>query len=403
MKISKCRICNSTRLTKIFNLGNLVYTGIFPENKNTKVPSGNLSLIHCRKCKLLQLENNFNSKIMYGSNYGYMSSLNSSMEKHLKEKSKNLIKKYKLNKNKNILDIGSNDGTFLNFFSNKNNLFACDPTIFKFKKHYKKNIKLITKFFSSKHFKSKKFNLISSIAMFYDLPDPLKFARDVKSILDDNGIWHIELSYMPLMLNMNSYDTICHEHLEYYSLTSLKYLMEMVGFKIIKISFNDINGGSIAMDVAKKDSVYKEISTRIKSLLNEEKRKKYNEIKTQKNFFLNCKKNKILLVNLLKKLKKNNKTVYGYGASTKGNVILQYCRIKENLINKIVEINKFKYNRYTPGTKIKIISESDVKSINPDYYLVLPWHFKRNIIEREKKYLKKGGKLIFPLPKIQIV
>ena len=205
------------------------------------------------------------------------------------------------------------------------------------------------------------------------------------------------------MLNMNSYDTICHEHLEYYSLTSLKYLMEMVGFKIIKISFNDINGGSIAMDVAKKDSVHKEISTRIKSLLNEEKRKKYNEIKTQKNFFLNCKKNKILLVNLLKKLKKNNKTVYGYGASTKGNVILQYCRIKENLINKIVEINKFKYNRYTPGTKIKIISESDVKSINPDYYLVLPWHFKRNIIEREKKYLKKGGKLIFPLPKIQIV
>ena len=403
MKISKCRICNSTRLTKIFNLGNLVYTGIFPENKNTKVPSGNLSLIHCRKCKLLQLENNFNSKIMYGSNYGYMSSLNSSMEKHLKEKSKNLIKKYKLNKNKNILDIGSNDGTFLKFFSNKNNLFACDPTIFKFKKHYKKNIKLITKFFSSKHFKSKKFNLISSIAMFYDLPDPLKFARDVKSILDDNGIWHIELSYMPLMLNMNSYDTICHEHLEYYSLTSLKYLMEMVGFKIIKISFNDINGGSIAMDVAKKNSVYKEISTRIKSLLNEEKRKKYNEIKTQKNFFLNCKKNKILLVNLLKKLKKNNKTVYGYGASTKGNVILQYCRIKENLINKIVEINKFKYNRYTPGTKIKIISESDVKSINPDYYLVLPWHFKRNIIEREKKYLKKGGKLIFPLPKIQIV
>ena len=403
MKISKCRICNSTRLTKIFNLGNLVYTGIFPENKNTKVPSGNLSLIHCRKCKLLQLENNFNSKIMYGSNYGYMSSLNSSMEKHLKEKSKNLIKKYKLNKNKNILDIGSNDGTFLKFFSNKNNLFACDPTIFKFKKHYKKNIKLITKFFSSKHFKSKKFNLISSIAMFYDLPDPLKFARDVKSILDDNGIWHIELSYMPLMLNMNSYDTICHEHLEYYSLTSLKYLMETVGFKIIKISFNDINGGSIAMDVAKKDSVHKEISTRIKSLLNEEKRKKYNEIKTQKNFFLNCKKNKILLVNLLKKLKKNNKTVYGYGASTKGNVILQYCRIKENLINKIVEINKFKYNRYTPGTKIKIISESDVKSINPDYYLVLPWHFKRNIIEREKKYLKKGGKLIFPLPKIQIV
>ena len=367
------------------------------------MPSGSLSLIHCRKCKLLQLENNFNSKIIYGSNYGYMSSLNSSMEKHLKVKSHNLIKKYNLNKNKNILDIGSNDGTFLKYFSNKNNLFACDPTIFKFKKHYKKNIKLITKFFSSDHFKSKKFNLISSIAMFYDLPDPFKFAKDVKSILDDNGIWHIELSYMPLMLNMNSYDTICHEHLEYYSLKSLKYLMDMVGLKIIKISFNDINGGSIAIDVAKKESVYREVSTKIKSILREENRKKYNDIITQKKFFLNCKKNKTLLVNLLKKLKKNNKIVYGYGASTKGNVILQYCKIKDNLINKIVEINKFKYNRYTPGTKIKIISESEAKLINPDYYLVLPWHFKKNIIEREKKYLKKGGKLIFPLPKIQIV
>ena len=403
MKINKCRICKSTRLTKIFNLGNLVYTGIFPKNKNTKVPSGSLSLIHCRKCKLLQLENNFNSKIMYGSNYVYMSSLNSSMEKHLKVKSKNLIRKYDLNKNKNILDIGSNDGTFLKYFSNKNNLFACDPTIFKFKKHYKKNIKLITKFFSSDHFKSKKFNLISSIAMFYDLPDPFKFAKDVESILDDNGIWHIELSYMPLMLNMNSYDTICHEHLEYYSLRSLKYLMDMVDLKIIKISFNDINGGSIAIDVAKKDSVYREVSTKIKSILHVENKKKYNDINTQKKFFLNCKKNKTLLVNLLKKLKKNNKIVYGYGASTKGNVILQYCRIKDNLINKIVEINKFKYNKYTPGTKIKIISESEAKLINPDYYLVLPWHFKKNIIEREKKYLKKGGKLIFPLPKIQIV
>ena len=205
------------------------------------------------------------------------------------------------------------------------------------------------------------------------------------------------------MLNMNSYDTICHEHLEYYSLTSLKYLMDIVGLKIIKISFNDINGGSIAIDVAKKYSVYREVSVQIKSILNEEKKKKYNEINTQKKFFLNCKKNKTLLVKLLKKLKRNNKKVYGYGASTKGNVILQYCKIKNNLITKIAEINKFKYNKYTPGTKIKIISESEAKSMKPDYYLVLPWHFKKSILKREKNFLKKGGKMIFPLPNIQII
>ena len=178
--------------------------------------------------------------------------------------------------------------------------------------------------------------------------------------------------------------------------------MDMVGLKIIKISFNDINGGSIAIDVAKKYSPYKEVSKQIKSILNVEKKKKYNDINTQKKFFLNCKKNKTLLVNLLKKLKKNNKIVYGYGASTKGNVILQYCKIKDNLINKIVEINKFKYNKYTPGTKIKIISESEAKSMYPDYYLVLPWHFKKSIF-KERKIFKKRGKMIFPLPKIQII
>ena len=403
MKIKNCRVCKSKKLSKILNLGKLVYTGIFPKKKNIKVPSGFLSLVLCKECKLLQLEDNFNSKKMYGSNYGYMSSLNSSMSGHLKKKSKNLIAKYKLNKNKNILDIGSNDGTFLKFFSKTNKLFACDPTIFKFKSHYRKDIKLISKFFSSEYFKSKKFNLITSIAMFYDLPDPLKFAKEVKALLESNGVWHIELSYMPLMLKMNSYDTICHEHLEYYSLTSLKYLIDKVGLKIINISFNDINGGSISLDVAKKESIYKEINTKIKSILKNEINNGYNKAKTQKKFFVECKKNKMEIIKLLKKLKKNNKTVYGYGASTKGNVILQYCNINENLIPKIAEISKFKFNKFTPGTKINIIPESRAKIENPDYYLVLPWHFRENIIKREKNYLKKGGKLIFPLPKIQIV
>ncbi len=403
MKIKKCRVCKSKKLNKIFNLGNLVYTGIFPPKKSTKVPSGKLSLVRCNICNLLQLENNFNSKIMFGSNYGYMSSLNSSMFSHLKKKSKELIYKYRLNKNKNILDVGSNDGTFLKFFSNTNKLYACDPTISKFKKHYRKDIKLINKFFTYKYFKNKKFNLITSIAMFYDLPNPLKFAKDVNKLLDYNGVWHIELSYMPSMIKMNSYDTICHEHLEYYSLKSLKYLMDKVSLKIINISFNDVNGGSISLDIAKKKSIYKEDTGKIKTILKKEKKLKFNEINTQKKFFLDCKKNKFLLLKLLQKLKKNNKKVYGYGASTKGNVILQFCGIRQNLIDKIVEISKFKFNKFTPGTKIKIISERKAKLDLPDYYLVLPWHFRENIIKREKKYLNKGGKLIFPLPKIQIV
>ena len=161
-----------------------------------------------------------------------------------------------LKKGNSVLDIGSNDGTFLSFFKKNLKLYACDPTIKKFKKYYRKDINLTADFFTGEKFKGLKFNLITSIAMFYDLPDPLKFANDINSVLANNGIWHIEMSYMPSMLNNNSYDTICHEHLEYYSVKSLKYLMDLANLKIINISFNQINGGSISLDVAKKKSKF---------------------------------------------------------------------------------------------------------------------------------------------------
>ena len=360
-------------------------------------------MVLCPKCKLLQLENNFDSNEMYGDNYGYMSSLNKSMEFHLKVKSINLIKKYNLKPKNLILDIGSNDGTFLSFFNKKFSLYGCDPTIKKFKNFYRKDINLVPYFFSKDHFKNKKFNLITSIAMFYDLPDPVHFAKQIHEVLYDQGIWHIELSYMPLMIKNTSYDTICHEHLEYYSLYSLKYLFDLSGLKIINLSFNQINGGSIVLDIAKKKSKYKECKYLIDWILERESINKYNELYKQKAFFKECKNHKHLLRKLLLKLKKENKTILGYGASTKGNVLLQYCNINSKIIKYIAEVNKFKFNKFTPGTNIKIISEREAKLKKPDYFLVLPWHFKDYIIKRESKYLRNGGKLIFPLPDIEIV
>jgi len=403
LKIKSCRVCNSKKLIKVFNLGNLSFTGIFPKKKNNKVPNGKLQLVHCQHCSLLQLENNFDPNLMYGENYGYMSSLNKAMEFHLKLKSKYLIRTYGINNYKNILDIGSNDGTFLKFFKKKNKLYACDPTINKFKKYYRNDINLIPDFFSAKNFQNIKFDLITSIAMFYDLSDPLKFAEDIRDILSNNGIWHIEMSYMPSMIKKNSYDTICHEHLEYYSIKSLMYLMKAAKLKIINISFNEVNGGSISLDVSKKQSKFKENKKMLSWLLKRETLNGYNDFKIQKAFFKSCLNHKILLNELLKSLKKDGKKVYGYGASTKGNVILQYCKINNKLINKIVEVNDFKYGRFTPGTKIKIISEKQAKKDRPDYYLVLPWHFKEHIINKEKSFLNNGGKLIFPLPEIEII
>lgn len=406
MKIHNCRSCKSKNIIKAFSLGKQFLTGIFPENKNVKISNGFLSLVLCKNCKLLQLENSFNTEEMYGENYGYMSSLNKSMFDHLNQKVSKLKKKINFKPKDLIIDIGSNDGTFLSFFSKQFNLVGIDPTIKKFSKFYRRDIKKIPSFFDKKEINkitSKKAKLITSIAMFYDLENPIKFAKDVYDLLSAQGVWHLELSYMPSMIKNVSYDTICHEHLEYYSLTSIKYIFDKVGFKIIDIEFNDINGGSFALTVAKKKSKIKESKMIVKWLLNKEKKHKINEIETFKEFYKNCLQQKYELNSLLKSLKKMNKKVYGYGASTKGNVILQFCNIDKSKIRFIGEVNKYKYNKITPGSKIDIISEKKLRQLKPDYLLVLPWHFKNFILNKEKEYLKSGVKFIFPLPEIQIV
>jgi hypothetical protein len=407
MKINKCRVCGSSSLKKIFTLGDQKFTGIFLQKKNSNVPSGNLSLVFCKFCSLLQLENSFDKKILYGNNYGYMSSLNNTMSMHLKNKSENLKKKYNLSSGDLVIDIGSNDGTFLNFFNKSFNLVGVDPTIKKFYNYYNKNILKIDDFFSKNSIqatvKNKKAKLVTSISMFYDLQDPLKFANDIFDILDEDGVWHLEQSYMPAMIKNTSYDTICHEHLEYYSLKSIKYIFDKIGFKIVDIEFNDVNGGSFALTVTKKKSAYKENKVLIEWLLEKEELYKYNSPSTFDDFFKKTVMHKKILKKLLVALKDAKKKVIGYGASTKGNVILQYCNINEDLLPYISEVNKYKYNKFTPGSNIRIISEKKAKLLKPDFYLVLPWHFKSFIINKEKDFIKNGGRLIFPLPDIEIV
>ena len=406
MKIKNCRCCKSSNLKFTFSLGNQYLTGIFPKNKQHKISKGLLALVLCENCKLLQLQNSFNNFEMYGENYGYMSSLNKSMFTHLKYKVEKLKKRLSLKSNDTIIDIGSNDGTFLSFFPKNLNLIGVDPTISKFSKFYRKDIVKIPEFFSGDILQKKikkKAKLITSIAMFYDLEDPVNFARDIHELLDDDGIWHLELSYMPSMIKNISYDTICHEHLEYYSLTSIKYILDKADLKIIDIEFNDINGGSFALSVAKKKSSYLEDKKIVNWLLSKENTLKVNEFKSFINFFKKCEEQKKILVDLLKNLKDMKKKVYGYGASTKGNVILQFCNINSNLIRYIGEVNKYKYNKFTPGSNIKIISEKNLRNLKPDYLLVLPWHFKNFILNKEKKYLNQGVKFIFPLPDIEII
>jgi len=406
-EIKKCRSCNLNKLQKLFSLGNQSFAGIFPKNKNQKVPRGKLILVICSSCKLVQLSENFNLKKMYGNNYGYRTGLNLSMVNHIKSKINFLKKKFRIAKDDIVIDIGANDGTLLSFLdSKKNKLIAVDPTIKKFNKFYKKNIIKVPNFFSyrrvEKYLKNKKAKLITSIAMFYDLPDPVFFAKQIYKTLADEGIWHFEQSYSGYMLKNLSYDTICHEHLEYYSLYSIKNILDSVNLKIIDISFNNINGGSFALTVAKKNSKYFE-NKKIYKILRDEKNKKINSAYIYKQFYKRINKEKDKMISFLKKIKLQRKTVIGYGASTKGNVLLQYCNIKNKNMKYICDVNKDKDGCYTPGTKIKIISEQKAKQLNPDYFFVLPWHFRNFILNKENKTIKSGTKFIFPLPKFQVI
>lgn len=411
--ICKCRICGNMHLVDVINLGDQALTGVFPKTKDEFVDVAPLELVRCSKdnencCGLVQLKHSFEPTKMYGDNYGYRSGLNASMAKHLNEKVKKLEAMTDIEDGDIIVDIGSNDSTLLQAYSNSNvTRVGIDPTGIKFKEFYPDYVELIPTFFSKEAFRSKfgekaKAKVVTSIAMFYDLEAPMKFMEDIKAILADDGIWHFEQSYMPFMLKNVSYDTICHEHLEYYALQQIFWMTERVGFDIMKVEFNDANGGSFAVTVKHK-TVDSEINSEVKKILENEIKEGYFEEKPYREFAENTKKHRVDLLELINKEIAAGKKIYGYGASTKGNVILQYCNLSEKEIPAIAEVNTEKYGRFTPGTLIPIDSEDKLTGERPDYYMVLPWHFRNNILEREKVFMENGGKFIFPLPTIEII
>lgn len=413
-EITKCRICGNSDLIPILSLGDQYLTGVFPKSKDAKVTSGPLELVKCNDghsgefCGLLQLRQSYDLGEMYGLNYGYRSGLNLSMVKHLQKKVEKICSRVHLNAGDLIIDIGSNDSTLLQAYPrNKFTLVGIDPTGKKFKDYYPAYIKLIPDFFSSKiikeNFGSRKAKVVTSISMFYDLESPLDFMKQVYDVLEDDGIWVFEQSYMPTMLEMNSYDTICHEHLEYYSLKQIKWMADRIGFKIIDVEFNDVNGGSFSVIVAKEGSVSYSKSPEVDKIIFEENEKGLNGVAPYQDFKRRVYKQKDELKQFIQKSNLENKKIFGYGASTKGNVILQFCNITEKDIPFIAEVNVDKFGSYTPGSMIPIISEEEAKAMNPDYFLVLPWHFKNNIITKEKEYLESGGKLFFPLPSLEVV
>lgn len=407
MKYSACRICGCGELAPVLDLGEHCLTGYFLASPKENLPRESLAIAKCPECHLLQLQHEFDIDKLYGEHYGYCSSLNASMVSHLKEKIAALIKICPLVKGDIVLDIGSNDGTSLSFYPSDVLPVGFDPSSEKFKHLYRKDALLVVDFFNSDSFRrelgEKKAKIITSIAMFYDLPKPFEFALQIKEVLAEDGIWHFEQSYMPAMLRTNSYDTICHEHLEYYALGQIKHILDRSGLKIIAIEFNNINGGSFAVTAAHKASSYKESVNSVSQILAEENRLSLNTLTPYIKFKERTFKHRDSVKKLFEQMKQEGRLVLGYGASTKGNVLLQFCGLGPAEMPAIAEVNSFKFGKYTPGTLIPIVSEEEAKKMGPDAFFVLPWHFREHILERESRFLHDGGKLLFPLPNIAVV
>jgi C-methyltransferase C-terminal domain/Putative zinc binding domain/Methyltransferase domain len=409
-QIQSCRICGNRNLAPVLSLGDQYLTGVFPQRPNSDMSRGPLELVRCDGvdvCGLVQLRHSYDHAEMYGASYGYRSSLNKSMVHHLAETVKTLLAIVGLGDTDLILDIGSNDGTLLsNYPTEGSTLVGIDPTAAKFRRYYRPDICVIPEFFSAgtirKHFGDRRARLVTSIAMFYDLEAPQAFAQQIVNMLTDDGVWHFEQSYLPAILRANSYDTICHEHLEYYALRQIQWIVDRVGLKIIDVRLSDINGGSIAVTAARKAAAYPK-SKQADSLMAAEEQMGMFSPTTYAQFALRVSKHRHALSQMIRGLRASGKTVLGYGASTKGNVILQYCGLSPAEIPCIADVNSDKIGCVTPGTWIPIVSEEDARAADPDYFLVLPWHFRENLIAREQEFLQRGGKMIFPLPTIEVV
>jgi 2-polyprenyl-3-methyl-5-hydroxy-6-metoxy-1,4-benzoquinol methylase len=409
-----CRVCGSCALTKVIDLGEQHLQGSFVKPGKELPPMRKIpaTLLRCdptrdeRACGLLQMEHTVPPEVLYSS-YWYRSGTNDTMRRHLHgivEEATAILDK----PTARVLDIGCNDGTLLGFYPETFEKYGVDPS--DVAQEIKAPITVVQDIFPSTELiallQGKKLDIITSIAMYYDLEDPIAFTLGIKEILSPEGIWIFEMSYMPTMLKMTSYDTICHEHLEYYSLAVIEHIMKQAEMKIFNVALNAINGGSIRCFATHADNfIFKkdEFVQHIKALHQEEFDLELDTDKPYKNFQDRVNIHKEELLTLLKKLRKEGKRIHIYGASTKGNTILQWCGIDNRIIDYAAERNPDKYGARTLGTDIPIISEAESRAMNPDYYLVLPWHFKDEFVEREKETLERGIGLIFPLPVIEIV
>lgn len=413
--ITRCRVCKFENLIPIFSLGNL-YVSNFIDNPGTDIYKAPLDLVLCNQsdggCGLLQLRHTFPSEHLY-RNYWYLSGMNKTMTEELRgiaNRSESLID---LVPGDFVLDIGANDGTLLRSYTVPGlRRIGFEPARNLVGYNREGTTKIFDDFFNyetwRQEFGEQKVKVITAIAMFYDLDDPNQFVADVGQCLDQSGFFIIQMSYLPSMLSQNAFDNVVHEHLEYYSLLSLENLLRRHDLEVFDVELNDVNGGSFRIYIRHRNGgqsirIHPSASARVIDLRNEESDLALHERRVYDGFVERVHDIKNKVYNFIKKEVDNGKNVYAYGASTKGNTLLQFFNLDNRFITAAAERNSAKWGKKTVGTNILIVSEDEARAQKPDYFLILPWHFLKEFKEREADFLRNGGKFIVPLPEFQIV
>jgi hypothetical protein len=415
-KRATCRVSGEP-LIPLFSLGELYVSDFIEQDKKPRTPKAELELALAPKSGLVQLTQTVPSDLMY-RHYWYLSGTNESMRRELENIAQTATRLIHPETSDVWIDIGCNDGTLFSFLDTSLTRIGYDPAK---NKHVEKargySSLFVNDYFSANAYLSspygnKKARVITSIAMFYDLEDPNAFVADIKKVLDKNGLWIIQMSYLPLMLEQLAFDNICHEHLEYYSLTSLKYLLDAHDLEIVDCELNDVNGGSFRIYIRHEDAdlstfataPYRDVAAyRIQSIFAYEKTLKLTDPKTYEKFYSRMCNLKEQTLFFIETEKKKGKKIWGYGASTKGNTLLQWFGLNEAHLEGIAERQSEKFRLKTVGSNIPIFSEEEMRKANPDYLLVLPWHFIENFVRREKEFLDRGGKFILPCPHFEII
>jgi NDP-4-keto-2,6-dideoxyhexose 3-C-methyltransferase len=403
-KQTTCRSCTSRNLVDIISLGDQYLSDFVKDD--SKPPKFPLSLIMCRNCTLLQLKHTAPQSTLYTEHYGYRSGINQTMQNELKEiAEKSMAHHNDASKKLTVVDIGANDGTLLKNYPKRYEKIAIEP-IKKLAKESKIHADVVVNdFFNYKSYEKtvgdKKADIVTAISCFYDMEEPNEFIADVKKILKKDGVLVIQQNYLLKMLTQNAFDNIVHEHLEYYSLLSLQNLLQRHDMEVFDLELRELNGGSILTYICQTNqrvtSVAVHEQMELEKIINMQRKKIYTD------FAKRIRSIKKDLYDFIKQEVKAGKKVYVYGASTRGNTLLQYCNLDNKLIAKAVERNPEKWGTKIASVGIPIISEDQARKEKPDYMLVLPWFFKEEFLKREKQYLSQGGHFIFPLPTMKIV